>query len=128
MNKVKIIIGPKGSGKTLKAKELSEGLKTQWIGGRSFNFKNPTNFEFSFLEQDVECVIIDDIDKKDFVFERIFQYAEGIYVEKQGKEGFSIQPKFILVFDNMKRFETAMKGESIKRRVEIIALREPKTV
>lgn len=128
MNKVVIIIGPIGAGKTKRAKELSEGLKTQWISGRSFNFKNPNNFEFSSLEKDVEFVIIDDIDKNDFVFERIFQYAEGIYVEKQGKEGFTIHPKFILVFDNLKRFEIAMQGESIKRRIEIIALREPKTV
>jgi hypothetical protein len=128
MNKVKIIIGPNGSGKTLKAKELSEGLKTQWISGRSFNFKNATNFEFSFLETDVECVIIDDIDKKDFVFERIFQYAEGIYLEKQGKEGFSIQPKFILVFDNLSKIEIAERGLSFTKRIELINLRKLKTL
>ena len=123
MNKVEIIIGVKGSGKTTKARELSEGLKTKWLNGRTFNFKTGRRFEWNVLEEDTELVIIDDIKTVDFNPLRIYEFYSGITVHKQGKEPFEINPKFILVFDDLTRFKIRFWEQSIQRRIGLINLR-----
>jgi len=93
MKKVTIITGPLRSGKSRKAKELSKDKKTVWLTLGFTNLQDP--FAFSDVDKDTECVVFDDLTRKqdiDYILS-----IDNIKVNKKGQNPISIAMPEIII-------------------------------
>jgi ABC-type oligopeptide transport system ATPase subunit len=95
INKITVIIGSAGSGKTTAAKCIAKDYdsdKVVWIDGNN----KRRNFLWNRCKENTELVIIEELKNiKDL--ELLFGPAiDGIAVEHQGKEEFYINPKIVV--------------------------------
>jgi len=122
MDKIKIVFGKRGSGKTRYAEEITKNSKSKWINFHEIESRN--TFRFNVVDKDTEVVIIDNILKDKFCFDEILFFSKGINVEKQCQEPFFAYPEFILIFDDLKLKDTLSFGASIRRRIELIEIKK----
>ncbi len=91
-NKVTIISGPRGSGKTTLAQKIANGKKTVWI--QNFDINN--QFIYQNVEKDTEVIIAEEITAIYLIMCIIS--TDKIRVNKKMKEPFFMKrPEFIFV-------------------------------
>jgi hypothetical protein len=119
MNIITLVVGKPYSKRISYVEKVTENIKTQWMKG--IELKKTHSFTFSSIDQDTEVIVFDNVEVKNFNPDIILSLSSGIMVNKQGKEGFPLRPKFILIFDDT-TFDgnSFMEGESFKRRINLI--------
>lgn len=121
-NKIKVIIGPRSSGKSRKARELTKDKFICYFDGRKLNTKTP--FMLRHLTENTEIILVEDIpsSKK---FTEIFAWfcKQTLTINRPGRESFTIpRPEVILVCD----FESSeFDDEFLKRRIDVIDIGLP---
>lgn len=98
MEKSLIIIGPRDSGKTRRAKEMLANhppINTLWMSFRKRLYRNDM-FLFSDCTKTTEVILIDDVQFVGDLFFILSLIKYGCVVRKQGVHEFTIFPKFIV--------------------------------
>lgn len=123
MEKIKLIIGPGGSGKSTIAKKLAslyDSDRVVILDGRNFN---RSHFYFSACKEDTELIIIEELSDAKHLMSIYSNYIDGVKVEKQGKEPFYIRPKNIIVtcHPDIKKEDLPIEtSNAFNRRFEVI--------
>ena len=103
MKNITIILGPKGSGKQEKAREIAAAYQP---GDIVFLRSTPRIFhshEVYFFAQctpQTKLLVVSNMDNKDEIFSFIFFAVAGIYVNAKMKEPFLFNPDIVLVCHN----------------------------
>ena len=118
--KVTVIIGSAGSGKTTAAKCIAKDYDTDkvvWMDG-----SNMASYFFYFrCNKDTELVVIEEIRDINKLWSIINSAADGLCVEKRGEEAFYINPKIVVTCTPCITFEDLpMDSLSFKRIVMIV--------
>lgn len=93
INKITIIIGSAGSGKTTAAKCIAKDYdNVAWLDGNNII----SHFFWNKCKEDTDLVIIEEIKDVKYL-ERLFGPAiDGIAVEHRGKDTFYINPRIVV--------------------------------
>lgn len=102
--KAKLIIGPSGSGKTQLANRIAEDYKG--VVKLDLFKKCLHHFFFSDCERDTQLIIIDEIPSADAVCDLMHLVTEGVRVEKQMKEAFTIYPELVFICNESVKLES----------------------
>lgn len=89
------ILGPAGSGKTSKLKELTAGKKTVWIEAKQFL----SPFYLSEATEETEVIAIEEVN--DLQDAKTFIYARQIAIEKRGIDAKIIEKPQIIFTSNV---------------------------
>ena len=117
--KVTVIIGSGGSGKTTAAKCIAKDYdadKVVWMDGS----RMASYFFYSRCNKDTELVIIEEIKDINNLWSIINSAADGLCVEKPAESSFYINPKIVVTCRPDITFkDLPMDSLSFKRRVMI---------
>jgi hypothetical protein len=118
--KVTVIIGSGGSGKTTAAKCIAKDYdadKVVWIDG---NWRmNP--FYYTRCNKDTELVIIEELKDINDLWRIINSATDGLCAEKRGEDPFYINPKIVVTCRPDITFkDLPMDSLAFKRRVMIV--------
>jgi broad-specificity NMP kinase len=121
MEKSIIIIGSASTGKSTVAKALASHIAkdSEITLIRDFDFYQSDPFRFNVCTKQTKLVIIDELRKKQNL-DGLIQYHESIDVNQPYKESFVISPKLIVVCDEGITSDDLPKGQSFRRRFQII--------
>lgn len=118
-NKITVIIGSAGSGKTTAAKCIAKDYdkdKVVWLDGN----QKIRHFFYSRCNKDTELIIIEEIKDINDLWNIVNSVTEGICVEKRGEYPFYINPTVVVTCRPDITFkDLPMDSLSFKRRVMI---------
>jgi hypothetical protein len=118
--KVTVIIGSGGSGKTIAAKCIAKDYDTDkvvWVDGN----QRMGHFFYSRCNKDTELVIIEELKDISDLWRIIRHSSDGLSVEKRGEDPFYINPKIVVTCKPDTTFkDLPMDSLAFKRRVMIV--------
>jgi replication-associated recombination protein RarA len=121
MAKALLITGGPGTGKTSLVKLIS-----QIFGEEKTSFLPPIKderhirFNWNTATKKTKLIVIEEIASESELSRYLQMIDEGVWIEKQCKDPFKINPRFIFTSNN----EFALTIESVKRRVDLFRLKE----
>lgn len=120
MEKITIIYGPAGAGKSRLARDISRNKKAVWLCGQCKKF-NDDPFIFSKVDKTTEYIIIDDIPKKNILSAMALFSPMQIIINKRYESPYTISiPKVVLILD-VSEYKFP-EGSSITHRFDFIKL------
>jgi hypothetical protein len=120
MEKMQIFVGPPASGKSRKAREITEGKNALWLLARNGKRFPESNFQLDQVTDETEYIVIDDARGNINQIAQFF-FNERLQIDRMGKLPIVVnRPKIIITTDQVDyKFDTSL---SFIRRFEIVKL------
>jgi cytidylate kinase len=113
--KITVIIGSGGSGKTTAAKEIAKDYSNViWLDGSG----RVGNFFYSRCNEDTELIIIEELKNADNLMRFAAAAIDGVCVEHRGKDPFYINPRIVVVCKP--DVKIPMESVAFQRRFDVI--------